>query len=178
LAAVILGGANAMAASWRGKRKRRVRAHVIADMGINFLERQVLRRGHQLKRVDEPEYGTDALMLHFSPESREIENGWVEFQVKATDNPKFVSNGEYIACQVELAHLHFWYWEIAHPFILVIYDASKHRAFWVEMQSYIELHGMGSGRSLTVRIPKKNKLTMNAVDQFRMMSRGRQQQPS
>jgi hypothetical protein len=103
LAAVILGGANAMAASWRGKRKRRVRAHVIADMGINFLERQVLRRGHQLKRVDEPEYGTDALMLHFSPESREIENGWVEFQVKATDNPKFVSNGEYIACQVELA---------------------------------------------------------------------------
>ena len=47
--------------------KQQPREHVIAEMGVNFLERQVLRRGHQLRRVPEPEYGTDALMLHFSP---------------------------------------------------------------------------------------------------------------
>jgi hypothetical protein len=52
---------------WQGKRKRRPREHVIAEMGVNFLERQVLRHGHQLRRVPESEYGTDALMLHFSP---------------------------------------------------------------------------------------------------------------
>ncbi len=45
---------------WSGRRKRRPREHVIAEMGVNFLERQVLRRGHQLRRVPEPEYGTDA----------------------------------------------------------------------------------------------------------------------
>ncbi|HEX7379431.1 MAG TPA: DUF4365 domain-containing protein [Pirellulales bacterium] len=65
---------------------------MIAEMGVNFLERQVLRRGHQLRRVPEPEYGTDAVMLHFTPDSREIENGWIEFQVKATDQPRFVDN--------------------------------------------------------------------------------------
>ena len=45
---------------WRGRRKCRPREHVIADMGFNFLERQVLRRGHQLVKVPQPEYGTDA----------------------------------------------------------------------------------------------------------------------
>lgn len=86
---------------WRGRRKRRPREHVIAEMGVNFLERQVLRRGHQLRRVPEPEYGTDAMMLHFSPESREIENGWVEFQVKSTDQLSISDNGQSVACTVE-----------------------------------------------------------------------------
>src|SRR5688572_19546034 len=140
-----------MARPWSGKRKRRHRAHVIGEMGINFLERQVLRRGHQLKRVTEPEYGTDALMLHFSLDSREIENGWVEFQVKSADEPNFVENGAFIACRVEVAHVHYWCWEVSHPFILVSYDAQRHRAFWVEMQSYVDEYGMGSGQTLTVR---------------------------
>lgn len=50
-------------------------------------------------------------MLHFSPETNEIENGWVEFQVKATDHIRQSRNGKWIACTVEMAHLHYWYWE-------------------------------------------------------------------
>ena len=165
-----------MARRWSGKRKRRPRAHVIGEMAVNFLERQILRRGHQLKKVSEPEYGTDALMLHFSPDSREIENGWVEFQVKATDVLRFVDDGGYVVCRVDMAHVHFWYWEITHPFILVLYDAQRHRAFWVEMQSYIERHGLGDSQTLTVRIPFKNKLTIAAVDEFRRMSLARYQE--
>ena len=88
---------------WSGRRKRRPREHVIADMGVNFLERQVLRCGHQLLRVPQPEYGTDALMRHFCPESNEIEDGWVEFQVKATDNLMCVENGRFVTCVIDVA---------------------------------------------------------------------------
>ncbi|NUQ65331.1 MAG: DUF4365 domain-containing protein [Pirellulales bacterium] len=142
-------------------------------MGINFLERQVLRRGHQLRRVPEPEYGTDAQMLHFSPETREIENGWIEFQVKATDEPRFVADGKSVACTVSMAHLHYWYWEVAHPFILVLYDVRKHRAFWVDVQAYVDEHPVEDRQTLTIHIPTRNKLTVAAIDRFRKMSLAR-----
>lgn len=162
---------------WPGKRKRRPREHVIAEMGVNFLERQVLRRGHQLRRVEEPEYGTDALMLHFTPESREIENGWVEFQVKATDRPTISGDGKSIACVVEMAHLHYWYWEVAHPFILVMYDASKNRAFWIDIQAYVDEHAIDDSDTVTIQVPTRNKLTPAAIDRFRRMSLARQRSP-
>ena len=163
---------------WRGKRKRRPREHVIAEMGVNFLERQVLRRGHQLRRVPEPEYGTDAVMLHFSPDAREIENGWIEFQVKSTDELNFVDNGKSVACTVELAHVHYWYWEVAHPFILVLYDAQNHRAFWIDVQTYVDEHGIEDRRRMTVRIPTQNRLTVYAIDRFRELSLSRRQSPT
>lgn len=160
---------------WQGKRKRRPREHVIAEMGVNFLERQVLRRGHQLRRVPEPEYGTDALMLHFSPESREIENGWVEFQVKSTDHLSISDDGQSVACTVEFVHVHYWYWELAHPFILVLYDANKHRAFWIDILSYVESRAIDDRETLTVHIPFQNKLTVTSVDHFRELSLERMQ---
>ena len=163
---------------WRGKRKRRPREHVIAEMGVNFLERQVLRRGHQLRRVPEPEYGTDAVMLHFSPETREIENGWVEFQVKSTDELNFVDNGNSVTCVVELAHVHYWYWEVTNPFILVLYDARNHRAFWIDIQTYIDRHGIEDRREMAVRIPTRNRLTVNAIDRFRELSLARRRSPT
>jgi hypothetical protein len=150
---------------------------VIADMGINFLERQVLRRGHQLVRVSQPEYGTDAQMRHFSPYSREIENGWVEFQVKATDHVAFVDGERFVTSTVEMAHVHYWYWQVYQPFILVLYDAQKHRAFWVDVQSYVQTHEpleQADQETVTLRIPTDNTLTVRAIDRFREMSLARQ----
>jgi hypothetical protein len=164
-------------AQWQGRRKRRPRQHVIAEMGLNFLERQVLRRGHQLRRVPEPEYGTDALMLHFSPETTEIENGWIEFQVKATDSLRMVDRGRAVACNLEVAHARFWYWELAHPFILVLYDAGRHRAFWIDIQEYLDEHGVGDSQTFTIRIPVRNKLTLKAIDYFRKKSLTRSKPP-
>jgi uncharacterized protein DUF4365 len=144
---------------------------VIAEMGVNFLERQVLRRGHQLRRVPQPEYGTDAQMLHFSPETSEIENGWVEFQVKATDNLRLVDQSKSVACTIETSHFHYWCWDIAHPFILVLYDARKNTAYWLDVQNH-EPPGadLEVQESITVRIPTRNKLTVTAIDRFRKMS--------
>ena len=157
---------------WKGRPKKRPRTHVIAEMGINFLERQVLRRGHQLRRVPQPEYGTDAQMHHWSPETREPESGFIEFQVKASDSPKFVDNNKSVTCRVTLPDLHYWIHVIESPVVLVLYDARKHRAFWLDIQDYVE-----QGRDFEedqdeaiIRIPVGNRLTVRAVDRFRTMS--------
>jgi len=141
-------------------------------MGVNFLERQILRRGHQLHRISQPEYGTDAWMMHVSPQTQEVENGRVEFQVKATDHLQFVDDGRSVTCTVEMAHVHFWHWEVDHPFILVLYDAQKHRAFWIDIQAYIDDNKdrIGDKQTLAVRIPIKNNLTVRAIERFRELS--------
>jgi len=120
---------------WRGQKKKRPRSHVVAEMGVNFLERQVLRRGHQLRRVPQPEYGTDAQMHHWCPTSREPEMGFIEFQVKATEGPTVVCDGKYLTCRVTVSDLHYWIYIIESPVVLVLYDAENHRGYWLECSS-------------------------------------------
>lgn len=155
---------------WKGQPKTRPRSHVIGEMGVNFLERQVLRRGHQLRRVPQPEYGTDAQMHHWTADGRP-ESGFIEFQVKATDNLKFVDNQRSVVCRVTLSDLHFWHYIIEQPVVLVLYDAKKHRAFWVDVQESIQGREFEEVQDeAIIRIPTLNKLTLRAVDRFRQMS--------
>lgn len=155
--------------SWKGKRKRRTREH-IAEMSVNCLERQVLRRGHQLLRMPQPEYGVDAIMLHFA-KTGEVEDGQLFFQLKATDSLKFVDKGRSIPVTVEVAHLNHWYWVKHHPVILVIYDAKKSRAFWLDVQAYVDEHELNpTTKSVTLRIPRNNTLSVRAIDAFRVLS--------
>lgn len=170
--------------SWQdlgGRRKHRPRSRVIADMSVNFLERQVLRRGHRLIRIpQEADDGTDAIMRTHCPETTEVETGQVDFQLKATDNLRMIGGGRSIRCVVQMAHLRFWYEQLFHPFILVLYDAQKHCAFWLDVQAYVNDHAEEVGRAVeneasnfTLRIPVKNKLTLKAIDRFRALLRDR-----
>jgi hypothetical protein len=144
-------------------------------MSVNFLERQVLRRGHRLIRIpEESDDGTDAIMRTHDPETTAVETGQVDFQLKATDDLRI--DGETIPCRVEMAHLHFWYHQIFFPFILVLYDAQKHRGYWLDVQAYVEDHADEVGRavengsaSITLRIPVTNRLTARSIDRLRRL---------
>ena len=50
----------------RQRGKLRTREHVVADLGVNFVERQVLLAGFAAGRVA-PDYGLDLRMVTFSP---------------------------------------------------------------------------------------------------------------
>lgn len=160
----------------RERRKKRPWSHVVAEMGVNFLERQILRRGHQFDRTSQTEYGTDAVMTTFG-ENREIENGQVQFQVKSRESITLIGNGTSIPIRVEIAHVNHWCFEF-HPFILVVYDASKHNAFWLDIQQYVESQSLPveDRDTTTVHIPVTNKLTLRAIDRFRDLNRTRMQQ--
>ena len=68
---------------WRGK-KRRTREHVIADLGVNYVQRLILSKGHS-SEVIMHDYGIDLLMFTYNDDG-EIENGHVEIQIKSTDH--------------------------------------------------------------------------------------------
>jgi hypothetical protein len=139
-------------------------------LNYNFLERQVLRRGHWL---DSPanDYGIDATMFHHNRDG-EIENGEVRFQLKASDSLKVGGNGDWIAQRVETRDIRYWYFEL-YPVILAAYDAGANRAYWLHVQQYVAerptLMDSTAART-TVRISVRNKLTIRAIDQFRSLS--------
>jgi hypothetical protein len=64
--------------------KLRTRAHVLADLSVNYVERQVLLCGCSIQRIYS-DYGYDLMMSTFKSNG-EIEGGNVFFQVKATDS--------------------------------------------------------------------------------------------
>lgn len=145
-------------------RKRRTRQHVIADLGVNYIERQVLQGGHVLERV-RYDYGLDLVMYTFSP-SGEAENGEVYFQVKATERLRWAADRRAIAWKVSQADLRHWLHEPM-PIVLVVYDALAERAFWLYVQAYFEgerrLDLSGTGASVTVHIPVDNHFRKEAL---------------
>lgn len=151
------------------QRKRRTQAHVIEERSVNFLERQVLSRNHQLHRPAQREYGWDATMFHFSDDGF-IENGEVRFQLKATDHLRVIEGGACIAVEIELRDLRTWIWDV-YPFVLVVYDAPRDRAFWLHIQEYVERSPIDDSREkVTLRIPSSQKVNVRAIDRFRRLS--------
>lgn len=163
-----------MASQTWNRRKIRTRDHVAAEMSVNILERQVLQRRHLLSRMA-PEYGTDAIMFHFSPDDGRIENGQVQFQLKAQHSLKTVHKGSSISVKIDTAHLNHWGMEIYCPFILVVYDVPNERAFWLDFHGYINDRNIidRDQQTITVHVPTKNELTPAAISTFREMSLSR-----
>lgn len=157
--------------AWEGTRKRRTREHVIEEMSFNFLERKVLQRSHLLARASHREYGWDATLFHFSP-SGEIENGEVRIQLKATD--QLDASKPYVACRVSTKDLHYWYWEDQQiPFVLVLYDAQRHRGFWISVRQHVDEYQIPMDpeqQTVELRIPWSNNISVRTIDQLRALS--------
>lgn len=156
-----------------GRRKRRTREHVLADLSVNHVERFIFRCGYSCERV-EHDYGVDLLMFTYD-ESGEIENGHVEIQVKATDHPNYREKEQTVACRITYADLRCWDGQ-PYPVILVLYDAQADQGYWLYMQReleiakhlrQIELNGDESRETATLQIPLENRLDCAAIVRFR-----------
>lgn len=151
-----------------GPRKRRTREHVIADLGVNHVERHVLQCGHTLQRTVH-DYGLDAILTTFNGRG-EPENGLVWLQVKATDHPERLKEQDALAVRVERKHLLFWIGELF-PVIVVVFDATQARAYWVHIQDEFGggkiFEAARSGVRLTLRVPMTQVLDRDAIGEFR-----------
>jgi hypothetical protein len=145
--------------------KRRTRAHIIADLSVNHVERHVLLCGYTVKRATH-DYGIDLEVQTFN-RNGEIEHGNILIQLKATDKIKVRADS--IACRIERANLVYWLAEPL-PVILIAYDAAQDVANWVYVQSYFaklkNFNLFQAGRTITVRVPKQNIVDVNAVRRF------------
>ena len=110
-------------------------------------------------------------MFHFSP-TGEIENGEVRYQLKSTDH--LTRDERCVVCRVKCSDLYHWYWEDHRfPFVLVVYDATTERAFWLHVRPWIEenLPKLNVDQETSrVQIPVGNRVTLRTIDRFRQMS--------
>lgn len=150
-------------------KKRRTRAHVIEDLSENCLERMVLLSGHILRRPHR-DYGVDVTMFHFDSQGF-LENGEVRFQLKATDRLS-ESSDPAIAIRIDRRDMNHWSLE-PFPLILVVFDTKSESAFWLHVQDYAENNQrwkLTAGKTLTVRVPRKNLLSPLSISYFRELS--------
>lgn len=118
-------------------RKLRTREHVLADLSANYVEKQALLCGFAAHRV-QFDYGIDLIVQTFNDRG-EVENGWIEVQLKATDRVKVVDRGRGLSCRLARADLRHWLGE-AMPVIVVLYDGQADRAYWLDVA--IEFAGL------------------------------------
>ena len=149
------------------RRKTRTRGHVIADLGVNYVERQVLLAGYLVERYVR-DYGLDLHLKTFGP-AGEAETGHLNLQVKATDRLAVHADGATAALRVEAANLRSWAFE-RFPVVLALYDAAADRAFWLDVQEYVAANEIDEdelGETVTLRVPLAQLLTPAAVLGFR-----------
>jgi hypothetical protein len=146
------------------ERKRRTREHVLADLSANYVEKQALLCGFAVDHV-RPDYGIDLMVRTFN-RGGEAENGWILFQLKATDRVTVVENGRAVTCRVERADLRHWLNE-SHPVILALYDARADRAYWLFVRDYFDARPdfdlSRAPERLSVRIPRNQVLDRRAM---------------
>ena len=159
--------------------KRRTREHVIADLSVNFVERQALLCGYTAERVSR-DYGID-LVINTFKQTGEIEPGSILVQLKATDGLALRAKQIFIPFRLERADLVLWLSEMM-PVILVIFDAKKTKAYWLCVQEYFEelkdFNLFTAGKTITVHVPVANRVNLRAMrrvamlrDQFRKRTR-------
>jgi Domain of unknown function (DUF4365) len=162
------------------ERKLRTREHVLADLSVNHVERQILLRGFAVNRPHS-DYGIDLLMNTYNDHG-EVESGHVLFQIRATDSLQVLKLGPLISVRVEVADLKAWQDEWM-PVILVIYDGAEDKAYWLYMQQYLDERNVSGDDFLTdqdrvtVRIPLRNRVDRSAIERFRV-SRDQQMENS
>jgi len=165
-----------MATTGKGKKgspaeyKFRTRAHVIADLSVNYVERFVIQEGHSCERF-EKDYGYDLQIFTF--ENGAFENGYVYLQIKATDDLKLVKEDSAIAFPADRADINLWNGE-TYPVILVVWDAKTEIGYWLYIQPYLKnLEKTGkfplpAGQAtITVYLPVTNIIDGASIKKFR-----------
>ena len=112
-------------------RKRRTREHVIADLGVNHVERAVLLCGYTVERK-QSDYGIDLEVETFD-RNGQIEAGLIRIQVKATGTLTRGTGEVSFSWRVDATDLRAWLFDLA-PVILVVYDAKGGTAYWLDLQ--------------------------------------------
>jgi hypothetical protein len=148
-----------MASPIPGPRKRRTRQHVIADLAVHHVERFILEEGHTAQRLGS-DYGYDLVMWTFD-EQGYVEPGATYFQIKATETLE--QRGKDYSYDLDIRDFNLWMLEKP-PVILVLYDASRKRAYWLAVQRYFRAdparRPKQGAKTVRVRVASRQKVTV------------------
>ncbi len=150
-------------------RKQRTRQHIIADLGVNHVEKQVLLAGFTLTR-ESFDYGMDGYIRTFD-ENGELESNFIEVQVKSSEFPKMDAANRGLAFDLSVRDLENWLTGRM-PMALVLYFAQADKAYFVELTQYFRQQPealRGVRKFVRVFIPLENVFDPSAAQYLRML---------
>jgi hypothetical protein len=157
-----------MASKIFGPRKRRTRQHVIADQSVNHAERFIIDEGHTATRLDAG-YGYDLLLFTFDEEGY-IEPGMVPVQLKAAGSLQAVG-ADYVF-DLDIRDYNLWMLEEM-PVILILFDATRRRAYWLHVQGYFREEASRRPRkgakTVRVHVPSRQAVSRRAIAAMRRL---------
>lgn len=147
--------------------KRRTREHVIADLAVNYVERQALLGGGTVERILR-DYGLDLNLFTFTP-SGELEGGTIFLQVKGTERLQWLRGRGRAAFRIERLDLVGWLRQHL-PVILIVYDVKEDRAYWLHVQGHFaarpDFNLFAAGKKVTVHLDARQVLDPPAIQLF------------
>jgi hypothetical protein len=147
-------------------RKRRTRAHVMADQSVNYVERFLIDEGHTAQR-QQYDYGYDLNVITYDSKGY-VEPGSFFLQLKAAETLN--ESGTDYVFDLDVRDYNLWMMELL-PVILVLYDASRRRAYWLHVQPYFRQDPARQPRpgakTVRVRVPKRQAVNRRAVAAMR-----------
>jgi hypothetical protein len=149
-------------------RKQRTRQHVIADLSANHVERFVLDAGHTVGRL-EHDYGYDLNLITYDGHGY-VEPGSVSIQLKAAERLR--KAGTKYVFDLDIRDYNLWTLELM-PVVLVLYDVSRRKAYWVHIQGYFRddptRRPKKGAKRVRVRVPRRQPISRSAVARMRAL---------
>lgn len=115
-------------------KKRRTRQHIIEDLGLNHIEKQILLSGNILRRFPDNDYGYDGMIDTFD-EQGEAENLSFRLQLKSTDGIQLSPQKAGFILDLSKRDLELWL-KNHYPVLLILYDAQEDIAYFTDLQTY------------------------------------------
>ena len=156
-----------MATKIQHPRKRRTRQHVIADQSVNHVERFIIDEGHTAQRF-ERDYGYDLVVSTYEATGY-LEPGATYLQLKAAEHLQKIGS-DYVF-DVDIRDYNLWTLEQT-PVILILFDASRRRAYWVHIQEFFRDNARQPKRdakTLRVHVPERQVVNRRAVAKWRRL---------
>jgi hypothetical protein len=139
---------------------------VIAAQSVNRVERFIIDEGHTAERLAS-DYGYD-LVLYTYDEEGYAEEGAVYLQLKASE--KLRASGDNFGFDMDFRDYTRWTREPM-PVILILYDASKRRAYWLYIQRYFDENPSRKpkqgAKTVRLRVPKRQVVNRAAIKMMR-----------
>jgi hypothetical protein len=133
---------------------------------VNHVERFIIDEGHTAQR-GVYDYGYDLHVITYDPQGY-VEPGSIYLQLKAAETLK--ASGPAYLFDLDIRDYHLWLLEPM-PVFLILFDASRRRAYWLYMQRYFEEDSSRKpkkgARTVRVYVPRRQVVSRRAVRRMR-----------
>ena len=115
-------------------KKLRTRQHIIEDLGLNHIEKQILLSGNILRRDMKEDYGYDSVIDTFDAQGQ-VDNRSFMVQLQSKDGIQLSPKKDGFEVEFSKKDLELWL-QCAYPVLFILYDAQQDIAYFTDLQTY------------------------------------------